>query len=318
MEASLHVIETVLAFTAVVGVALLLRYLGMLREQDSGLLARLLTQAVLPAVVFNQLVTHPIQGHQVWLVLIVLMAGVLSMVLAWVLGQLLRQDRPRIGALILTSSFGSSAFLGYPMIQYAFPGNATAMTDAVLISELGVGLPIFTFGPAVAMYFGAAQGEAPSARSVAAQYFRSPVFAAVVLGLTLAPLRPDPSTPELAPFFEALHMMEGALAVLACFTLALQLKVQSLKGLWLLLLVSAVIQMAFQPAAAKAMADLLHITGVERDVLVLITAMPAAVLGPVFATRYQCDGVTASNLVMSHILLSLVLIPLTFFLLSPG
>jgi predicted permease len=55
---------------------------------------------------------------------------------------------------------------------------------------------------------------------------------------------------------------------------------------------------------------------VERQVLILITAMPAAVLGPVFATRYNCDGVTASNLVMSHILMSLVLIPLTFFTLD--
>ncbi len=317
MEASLHVVETVLAFTAVVAVALLLRRLGMLREEDSGLFARLLTQAVLPAVVFNQLVTRPIEAHQLWLVLIVLLAGVLSMLLAWALGRLLKQDRPRIGALILTSSFGSSALLGYPMIQYAFPGDAAAMTDAVLISELGVGLPIFTFGPAVALYFGAAQGDTPSGRAVAAQYFRSPVFAAVVLGLALAPLHLDPEEPLLAPFFEALSMMEGALAVLACFTLALQLRLQSLKGLWLLLLVSALIQMAFQPAAAKVMADLLHISGVERDVLILITAMPAAVLGPVFATRYQCDGATASNLVMIHILLALVLIPLTFFLLSP-
>lgn len=316
MEASLHVVETVLAFTAVVAVALLLRRLGMLREADSGLFARLLTQAVLPAVVFNQLVTRPIQLHQVWLVVTVLMAGLLSMLLAWGLGRLLRQDRPRIGALILTSSFGSSALLGYPIIEYAFPGNPTAMTDAVLISELGVGLPIFTFGPAVAMYFGAAQGEAPSGGAVAAQYFRSPVFLAVVLGLALAPLHLDPEAPLLAPFFEALNMMEGALAVLACFTLALQLKIQSLKGLGLLLLVSALIQMAFQPAAAGLMADLLRISGVEREVLILITAMPAAVLGPVFATRYNCDGATASNLVMSHILLALALVPLTFYLLG--
>lgn len=317
MEANIHVIETVLAFTAMVGVALLLKRLGILREQDSTLFARLLTQAVLPAVIFSQLVRNPIHGHQLWLVLIVLVAGMLSMGLAWILGLLLKLDRPRIGALILTSSFGSSALLGYPMIQYAFPGNAAAMTDAVLLSELGVGLPIFTFGPAVAMYFGAAEGEVPSGRSMLAQYFRSPVFVAVVLGLTLAPLHLDPARPFLAPLFEALRMMDGALAVLACFTLALQLKVQSIRGLWLLLVVSALIQMAFQPTAAKEMADLLQISGVERDVLILITAMPAAVLGPVFATRYNCDGATASNLVMSHILLGLALIPLTFFMLNP-
>jgi hypothetical protein len=59
----------------------------------------------------------------------------------------------RTGAFILTSSFGPSAPFGYPLTQKTFPGNQEAMTDAVLISELGVGLPIFTNAPLIAMWF---------------------------------------------------------------------------------------------------------------------------------------------------------------------
>ncbi len=309
VNANLHVVQTVLAFVGVVGMVLLLRRLSVVREEDSQLLARLLTQAVLPVVIFHQLVTQPIHQRQLVPVLIIILTGVFSMGLAWLLGRALKLERPMIGALILTSSFGSSSFLGYSVIQYVFPGDAVAMTDAILISELGVGLPIFVLGPVIAMYFGEARRG-----TMTAEYFRSPVFVAVVLGLALAPLRLDAHRPLLAPVFEALEMMEGALAVLVCFVLGLQLKRQSLRGLWVMLVVSALIQMAFQPAAAGVLADWFRVGGTDRQVLVLISAMPSAVLGTVFATRYHCAGATASTLVICHILLSTVLIPLSFAL----
>ena len=50
--------------------------------------------------------------------------------------------------------------LGYPLIEYAFRGNPEAMTDAVLVSEMERGLPIFTICPMIALYFGSAsQGK---------------------------------------------------------------------------------------------------------------------------------------------------------------
>jgi malate permease and related proteins len=314
VTANLHLIETVLAFTAVVGMVLVLRRLSIVREEHSQLFARLLTQAILPVVVFHQLVTQPIHQRQLLPVFIIILTGVLSMALSWLLGRALKLDRAKIGALILTSSFGSSAFLGYSVIQYVFPGDSVAMTDAILISELGVGLPIFVFGPVIAMHFGSAEYGPVRGRAMLVEYFRSPVFVAVVLGLALAPLRLDTQRPLFAPVFEALGMMEGALAVLVCFTLGLQLKMQSLKGLWVMLVVSALIQMAFQPFAAGVLADLLAVTGTDKQVLILISAMPSAVLGTVFATRYNCAGATASILVMCHILLGTVLIPLSFSL----
>lgn len=45
-------------------------------------------------------------------------------------------------------------------------------------------------------------------------------------------------------------------------------------------------------------------------------ALPAVVLGPVFASRYRFAGSTASALVMSHILLSMAIIPVSFAVLN--
>lgn len=51
------------------------------------------------------------------------------------------------GYLGIVSSFGSSALIGYPVIQYAFANNTGALAEGIVISELGVGLPIFIFCP---------------------------------------------------------------------------------------------------------------------------------------------------------------------------
>ena len=316
MSVELHVFETVLAFALVVLLAALLRQLRVVKQDDTAVFARLLTEAVLPVVIFSQLATNPIASRQLLLVLAMFIAGVASLTAAWLAGVALRLDRPRIGALMITSAFGSSALLGYPLVQYAFPNDPQAMTDAILVSELGVGLPIFILCPAIAMYFGNRTAQAVSVRSVMLEYFRSPIFIAVVAGLIAARLPINPDQVLFAPVFEAMRMINGSLTVLACLILGLQLKFVAPKNILVLVLVSALIQMGLQPWVAGLQATLYHLTAEQRHVLVLISSLPSAVLGPVFAVRFNCDAELASALVFINILLSLVSVPAVFGMLS--
>lgn len=50
-------------------------------------------------------------------------------------------------------------------------------------------------------------------------------------------------------------LLDGALTVLACFVLGLQLKLKSVKGTWIMLIVSALIQMGLQPWLASLQAS---------------------------------------------------------------
>jgi predicted permease len=317
MTANLQVFESVLAFSLVVVSCIIMKKKSLVKEEDAALFARLLTQAALPAFIFFQLSTHPVSSQQFLMVLAMIVTGILSMGAAWIAGKSLRLDRPKIGALMLTSSFGSTALIGYSLIQFSFPNNPAALTDAILLSELGVGLPIFILGPVVAMHFGEHIGEnIGTRRSVFAEYFRSPIFFATVLGLIIAPLHIPINQWFLAPFYEALSIIGNAVAVLACLILGLQLKRKSLKGIWALFIVSALIQMVFQPGVAHLQADLYRLSAEQTQVLTLISSLPAAVLGSVFATHYKCASDTASALIMMHLLLAVVLVPLTFAVLN--
>jgi predicted permease len=313
MLASLQVFETVFAFTIVVMFCLLLRKYSIIKEADGNVFAKLLTQAVLPAVIFLQLSATPIKSSQFLLVLAIFIAGILSMLLAWGAGRMLSLSRAKTGALMLTSSFGSSALLGYPFIAFSFPENPEAIADAVLLSELGVGLPLFIIGPAIAIFFGDTQENSSAKQSFSLSYFRSPIFIAVILGILISFIPIDRGNSFIAPFFEALKMINGALTIIACLILSLQLKFKSLKGIVPLLIISAIIQMWFQPFIAHTQATLFHLSTIQTQVLVLISSMPSAVLGPIFASRYNCAPETATALVIAHIVLSIVMIPVVFY-----
>ncbi len=315
-QASIHIIETVLAFAMVVILNIFLKKKGVLHGGDVGVFAKLLTQVVLPAVIFFQFLRNPPAIRHLLPILAMFVAGCSTLLAAWIIGRLMGYSRATTGALMMVSSFGSSALLGYPLIQYTFPGDPEAMTEAILISELAVGLPIFTLCPLVAIHFGEASGSAGSVRSTMIEYFKSPIFIAVVLGFVVSQFHLPLASPFLEPLLQAGAIIDGTLAALACLILGLQIEVKSVRRIIPIVAISAVLQMGLQPFLAYAQAVLYHLGGLERQVLVLVAAMPSAVLGPVFAVRYKCEGELASTVTFANIILGAVGIPLAFWLMG--
>jgi len=315
-QASIHIIETVLAFAMVVLLSVLLKKKEVVKGSDVGVFAKLLTQVVLPAVIFFQFLKNPPEARHFLPILAMLIAGCCTLLTAWIIGRALGFSRATTGALMLVSSFGSSALLGYPLIQYTFPHDPEALTEAILISELAVGLPIFTLCPLVAIHFGEASGSAGSVRSTMIEYFKSPIFIAVVLGFVVSQFHLPLASPFLEPVLQAGAIIDGTLAALACLILGLQIEVKSVRRLVPIVAISAVLEMGLQPFLAYAQAVLYHLSGLERQVLVLVAAMPSAVLGPVFAVRYKCEGELASTVTFVNIILGAVGIPLAFWFLG--
>ena len=310
---TLHVTETILAFALIVLLVVLLKKKNIVSVGDIKSYTRLMTTAIMPAVIFLQLSTNPVNGRQFILVLIMFLAGIASMIVTWIIGKLMRLKRETLGMLIISSTFGSSSLIGYPLIEFAFPGNVVAMSDAILISELGVGVPIFTLCPLVASYYGSGDSGVFSMWKTLLEYLKSPLFLSVVAGIVFSQFQVIVKNPLLAPMWEALRMIQGTLTVLACLILGLQLKFGSVRKILPLFIVSSIIQIGVQPFFTSFGADLVHAPLLDKQVLILIAAMPSAVLGTVFATQYECDGEAASEMVFLNIMVSLIGIPLVYY-----
>jgi len=315
-KVGLCVAETVIAFTLLVLATYWMKRKGVLKQEDSPVFARLLTQAVLPATILYQLWTHPMSSESFTPVLVMFASGTAALAISWLAGVLLKFDRESTGALMIVSSFGSSALIGYPIIQFAFENNTWALAEGIVISELGVGLPIFIFCPAVAMYFGGTFRGTEDLKKLAKEYFTSPILIAVVLGLAGAQMRIPEGIPVVDTLREALKMAQGATVVVSAIILGLQLSVQPPRGFWALIVVSIVVQMLFQPWICNTLAGFLEVGAENRQILILISTMPAAILGPVFASRYNCAAKTATMLTFTHIVISPVLVPVVFSFLA--
>ncbi|MDD2901958.1 MAG: AEC family transporter [Syntrophales bacterium] len=315
---NLQIFQTVAAFALVVLVCLELKRRGIIKEEHNPIFAGILTKAAIPAAIVYHLALNRLSAKQVLMVAPIIIAVCLCVAAAWGAARLLRLDRALTGALMLSAGFSSSTLLGYPLVQYAFPGDPGAMVDAILISELGMGLPIFTLGVGIAMYWGETKPDPAAERQALWNYFRSPIFVALVVGLLLAPVGLDPADPWLAPFFSACRMIDAAIALLSCLILAVELRLdydwRSLLGL---LAVAALIKLGLQPWLGYGQAQIFGLTWQQSQVLILESAMPSAILGVVFATQYRCAASTTAALAFGTIILSLAAVPVVFTILAP-
>jgi predicted permease len=101
---TMHVTETIFAFALVVLMVVLLKKKKVISSDDLKSYSRLMTAAILPAVIFLQLSLNPVHGHQFVLVLVMFLAGIISMGITWIAGKLMKLKSETLGMLIITST----------------------------------------------------------------------------------------------------------------------------------------------------------------------------------------------------------------------
>jgi malate permease and related proteins len=304
-----QLLSAILSIMVIYFIAVVLKRRGVLEEKHSIILARVVTDVCLPAIVFTGLAAEPIEMKQLEPAGVMLALELTFVAIAWVLTTVLRFDRSVKGAVVFTSAFGSSTFLGYSIITQMYPGNEAALGEAVLISELGVGYPIFILGPILAAYFGS--GRSGWKASVA--FFRSPVFFALIAGLSWSMLGlPGAANSLTAPLFDLAKVLSGALTPLAILSVGLMFRRPSVRAIILPLAAVISLKLILKPLVASAAASVLGFPDLWHDVLVILAAMPPAVLGVVFLKRYGGNGELASALLLSATLVSALTILFVF------
>ena len=139
---------------------------------------------------------------------------------------------------------------------------------------------------------------------------RAPLFHSAWLGLLVSGL--DLRLPGLLT--EPIRMLGEITIPLLLLTLGIQLRqlrVVDLKGAS----VAVAIRMVGGPIAMLLFVSLLDVTGVSRQVLLLNSVMPAAVINVAIAERYDVDPELVVSATVLGTLLALIVIPVTLGLL---
>ena len=276
-----------------------LREMGILKEEHGGVLANLITHVTLPALIFSALSSSSFKADHILLAVAMIAAELACGLLAWGVSILLRLSRPRKGALILASMFGSSAFLGYAVIKSVYEGNVTAMADAAIVSELGVGLILFTLGVFIAISFGSNSTKPKERNREIIKFFYSPIFISLCLGLlvSVVPIRHDYWLVKAV--YKALAILAGANTFLVTMTIGVMLHFRDLRRVLPIVLLACGIKLVVQPVLANMEAS-----------------MPTGAMTAVFARRYGCDAELTSILVFATFLSSIFTMIVIIVLLS--
>ena len=299
MDTFPHLVKAIMVIVILYALALHLRRKGTLTEEHSLTLARIVTELCLPAMIFVSLARQTIRLDQIEPAMVMLGLELACIALAWIISVWLKFNKTQQGAIVFCSAFGSSTFLGYVIIMQMFPDTPQALSEAVLISEIGVGYPIFILGPILAAYFGSEKLDLKSQWKSSLVFFKSPVFFALIVGLLWGYFRlPGQNNEFLAPIFKVCNVLASALTPLAILSVGLMFKLPHLRKMIGALTIVILLKLIFKPLIAGYLATLFGFPELWKEVLVLLAAMPPAVLGAVFLRRYGGDASLASTLLL--------------------
>jgi malate permease and related proteins len=312
-SAILPTLQAIIIMLGLIAIAYLLKMGGIIRDEHRPLFSRLVMDFALPAMIFSALATvAPVKWDIVAAgLMLAVVAGQLA--IGWLIGTALHLTRPKMGAFMLAVAFSSSATLGYTLVSQIFPGNAAALTSAVMISELGVGIPCIVIGAVIAMYFGGSKDISiwPGLRA----YLVSPLFIAIVAGLGASFLLSSCTNPLWQTFLAVLSPVGGSLMIFVALGVALMIRWVPLEKIGLLVVITLILSLVLQPLFAIILAAVVTLPVLQTQVLVLETAMPSGMIAAVLSARYGCDGELASVLVMATYVFSLITLPVVMLLL---
>jgi len=305
---SLFILVTLVLLT------LLLRKSSILSAEHQTLFSKLVTDFALPALIFSTLSRQAIDIEKLLPALIMMGTIIISCTLGFAAGKILKMDRKSLGAFVLVSGWGSSSTLGYALIMQCFNNNPEAMGDALLISELGAGVPLFLLAIPLAMYFGREHADKRDMLASVVEFFRSPMFIALVLGIAFSFLKLPQENIVVKTIYSLLGIIGGSIEIFTAFAVGLMLQKIHYKRLLPPIAALFVINLIAEPLIALGGAHLFGLSQLEDQVLVLEAAMPAGAIAAVVAARYGCNGGLASALVIAMYVLSLGTIPLIYLL----
>lgn len=316
MDTSGKIVISIMILMGMIMIAVLLRSLGIIKEEHGKLFADLVTHVTLPALVFSSLSHSTIYPEYLLLALLMISAELISLVLAWGIGKRLRLENAQMGAFMLTSAFGSSSFLGYVLISQVFPGNVDAMTEAVIISEVGLVPILFTVGTMVAIYYGKSDLDGKGRLLATTSFFKSPLFFSLVLGVLWSALNLPLEGTMITPIFNFLSVLSSANTFLVAMTVGVLLYFSGMRAIIWLVLFVILIKLILKPLLVWVPTLVMDLQSWQIEVLILEAAMPSALLTVVFAKTYGCDAKLASKLIFATLVSSGITIILMFGVLA--
>lgn len=283
--------ERVLFVALIFLMAYMLKLTGIFREEHSKVFIDYVLYFSLPALVVQKVREINPAGESLLVVLIAWACITLSLLLSYALGRAMGLGSASLRAFMLVSSFGNTAFMGYPF-TFAFFGDE-GLTYAILYDQLGSFLLVVSIG------FLVATGSF-SVREV----ILFPPFLAFSVGF----LSRGVPLPDTVQTF--LEVSGKSLIPVVLFAVGLRFTPQHLLGSFRETAAALSLKMVFVPLLLLILLKAADLEGTPYRVALLETCMPPMVMAGILAIKYGLDEKLALSSIAAGIVLSFFTVPL--------
>jgi predicted permease len=288
----------------------LLRRVEILRQEHAALLNGIVINLTLPATVF--LAVRLIKQEQWTMLLKVPLVAYLVIAVcgltAYLFTRWTRMERRKAGAFIITSMLGSTAFLGYPLVEGLFGKPSLEYAAAVFYSELGTLIPILTVAVIIASRYG--EGERFTWRNLLAVLKFGP-FVAFLIGLLFYN---DPIPEFLSGM---LGYLSAATVPLIMLSLGITIRWGDFFGRhFRSIVVLNAIKLLLAPLLALLFANFVGLDPSILSVTVLMSALPALMICLSYANQYKLDIEFASNILFASFFFGAITLPIVATVIS--
>jgi predicted permease len=233
--------------------------------------------------------------------------------LAFLIGKyIFRMGRPQMGAFLLTSMFGSTAFIGIPLITgmysekvYGKEASGKAILQHTFYSELGSLILLVSVAIMIASYYGERnQGQKVSFWWNLRAVPQSGPFLGMLMGLLFY-------TEEIpGPVLDTLNTLAQGTLPIMMFSLGLTIVWKDVRSQFPKILAMNFIKMIVAPILALLLARAMNMDPMTQGVILLDAATPAIVICLAYAAEYKLDREFASTCIFSSFFFALITLPI--------
>ncbi len=283
--------ETLFFIFLIISSAYILKEIKVFKKEDSQIFVNYVIYFALPLTIIKNFTGINFDKNLIHIPLFAWFSIIVGLITSYFFGKLLSLPKNSLKSFMLISSFGNTAFLGYPF-SYALFGEE-GLTYAIIFDQLGSFTLVITLGLFIAI-----------GRFDLKELITFPPFIALCLSLLLH----NVAFPEFLDYF--LQVSSASLIPVILFSLGL--KFEPVRGFSSpkVLIAALLIKMVLLPLSTLLLLKLFSLNGDIYKVILLESGMPPMVFAGVLALKYNLDFRLAFSAITLGIPLSFITIPL--------
>jgi len=301
-------------FIMMIAATLWLRRQEIINQKHLPIISKMIVDLVYPALIFSVVAQSDLHINYILSAMSINVALLVVGLLLGALGKyIFRFDNGNLMAFILAGTFSGTSLIGSALLKIVYQDQPAIISMGVVIAQFSHGLLINTVGIFIGIHY-CSHGEKAPLMSQIKQFLVSKPMLALTGGLAWNLLQ-FPTTGYLPiTLFGGLTMIGSALPFLSAMATGLAFESFKMKGMFWILLSVGIAQLVAEPMISHKFTEILALPLVDRQVGLLLSALPASPLAVVICARYGGNTSLASAIVLFTCFLSIISLPVTALL----